>query len=267
LLKLDNGIFAKLESKNPSGSIKDRMVKFMIEQAEKRGKLKKGFTIIEATSGNTGIALSMIAAVNNYKTKIFMPYHMSEERKKVMRYYGAELVLTDSMEEAVEKAKREAEKPNSFLLNQFGNKDNVEAHRLGTGKEIVQQLGKKIDYFIAGIGTGGTVMGAGKAIKEKGSNAKIIGILPGNPKKNKIEGIGCYYSKEIVKEEFLDDIVRVSNMNAIKETKLLARYFGLFVGISSGANYHVAKKYPGTVATILPDSANRYISTTLFQEE
>jgi cysteine synthase A len=267
LLELDNGIFAKLESINPSGSIKDRMVKFMVEQAEKRGELKKGSTIVEATSGNTGIALSMIGKLKGYNVKIFMPKHMSEERKRMMKYFGATLVLTGSMEEAMGKAGEEAKKENTFLLNQFKNGDNIEAHRIGTGREIAEQLNKKIDYFVAGIGTGGTIMGAGRTIKEKNPNARIIGVLPKDKEDNKIEGIGSYYRKEIVEEKFLDEILLISNKEAIDAARGLAKHFGLLVGPSSGANYAAAKKLNGTIATILPDSANRYLSTKLFQQE
>lgn len=267
IIRLGESIYAKLESMNPSGSIKDRMVKFMIEQAEKRAELKKGFTIVEATSGNTGIALSMLGSLNGYKIKIFMPEYMSEERKKLIRYFGAEIYLTGSMEEAVERAEEEADRGSTFLLNQFKNRDNIEAHRVGTGKEILEQVGKKIDYFVAGIGTGGTVMGAGKAIKEKYPEAKVVGVLPQEPEKNQIEGIGCYYSKEIIDESFLDEIIEISNQEAIKAAKQLARQFGLFVGISSGANYAAAKKLNDTVVTVLPDSANRYLSTELFKGE
>ena len=263
LLELDNGIFAKLESVNPSGSIKDRMVKFIIEQAEKRGKLNEGMAIAEATSGNTGIALSMIAAMKGYRAKIFMPKYMSEERKKMMLYFGAELVLTNSMEEAVEKAEQEAKKENTFLLNQFKNKDNIEAHFQTTGQEILKQISKRIDYFVAGIGTGGTIVGAGRAIKEKNPNARIIGVLPKDKEDNKIEGIGSYYRKEILEEKFLDEILLISNKEAIEAAKSLAKRFGLFVGISSGANYAAAKKLKGTIVTVLPDSANRYLSTEL----
>ncbi len=265
LVELDNGIFAKLESANPSGSIKDRMVKFMIEQAEKRGELKKGFTIVEATSGNTGIALSMIGKLKGYKVKIFMPKHMSDERKRMMKYFGATLVLTGSMEEAMEKAGKEARKQGAFLLNQFKNKDNIEAHFQTTGQEILKQVGRKIDYFVAGIGTGGTIMGAGRAIKEKHPNARIIGVLPKDKEDNKIEGIGWYYKKEIVDQSFFDKILMIPNSEAIEAAKSLAKRFGLFVGISSGANYAAAKKFKGTIAIILPDSANRYLSTELLK--
>ena len=265
LIELDKGIFAKLESANPSGSIKDRMVKFMLEEAERKGELKKGYSVVEATSGNTGIALSLIGRLKGYKVKIFMPQYMSEERKKMMKYFGAELSLTNSMEEAVEKAEKEAEGKGVFLLNQFKNYANIDAHYFGTGREIVKQRGKRIDFFVAGIGTGGTIMGAGKTIKERYANARVVGVLPQKPGKNKIEGIGCYYSKEIVDESFLDEVVKISNTEAIEETKNLTRKFGLFVGISSGANYAAAKKLNGTIATVLPDSANRYLSTELFR--
>ena len=267
LIKLHGNIFAKLEAMNPSGSIKDRMVKFMLEEAERKGELKKGYEVVESTSGNTGIALSLIGKLKGYRVKIFMPKYMSEERKKMMKYFGAELSLTDSMEEAVEKAEKESEKKGVFLLNQFKNRANIDAHYFGTGREIVEQLGKRIDFFVAGIGTGGTAMGAGKAVKEKYPKAKIVGVLPQEPEKNKIEGIGCYYSKEIIDESFLDKKIEISNQEAIKAAKQLAKQFGLFVGISSGANYAAAKKLNGTIVTVLPDSANRYLSTKLFKEE
>lgn len=265
LLELEKNVFAKLESVNPSGSIKDIMVKFMLEQAEKRGELKKGNLIVEATSGNTGISLAMIGKLKGYRVKIFMPHYMSEERKKLIRYFGAELEFADSMEEARQKAAEEAKKPGVFLLNQFKNADNVKAHELVTGKEILKQLkGKKIDFFVAGIGTGGTLIGAGKALRKKFPKIKLIGVLPESAETNKIEGIGYYYQKEIVDEKSINEIVKVSNETAMQTARELAQRFGLFVGISSGANFAVARKLKGTVVTVLPDSANRYLSTALF---
>ncbi|HDD72540.1 MAG TPA: PLP-dependent cysteine synthase family protein [Candidatus Aenigmarchaeota archaeon] len=262
LIQLDEHVYAKPEFLNPTGSIKDRMVKYMIEAAEKSGELKPGYTVVEATSGNTGISLSMIASLKGYKAKIFMPETMSIERRKIMEAYGAELVLTESMNEAVKRAEELGKNNGYFYLNQFRNKNNVLTHRYTTGQEILDSM-DGIDAFVAGIGTGGTIMGVGQALRERFPDVKLIGILP-KDEPNRIEGIGCYYG-EILKEDFLDRIVRVSNSEAFSTARELARTKGLLVGPSSGANYFVAKtlKYE-RVVTVLPDSGSRYLSTGLF---
>ena len=257
----NNGIYAKLEFFNPSGSMKDRMVSHMLTVSEKQGEIKKGDVISEATSGNTGIALSMISASRGYKAKIFMPEYMSEERKKIIRAYGAELVLTKSMEEA-EKLAEEEKDNNAFFLDQFNRKENADAHYLTTGRELIEQMqGNKIDAFIAGIGTGGTIMGVARKLREKGET-EIIGILP-KDEKNEIEGIGCYY-QSIVQEDEISEIIRVSNKDAKNAQEKLIKEHGIFAGVSSGANYFVAQalKEKGyeNVATIFADSADRYIS-------
>jgi len=257
-----DGVRAKIEFFNPSGSIKDRMVKFMIEEAEKRGELESG-KIMEATSGNTGIALAMISAAKGYKASVFMPKDKSIERRKLMKAYSAELVLTGSMEEAVEKAREKAGKENAFYLNQFENPDNVKAHYMETGKELLEQV-SNVDVLVAGVGTGGTLVGVGKRIREKFPEAKIVGVLPSD-ESNKIEGIGCYYNETLFKEDFADEIIEVSNAEAMNSARYLIGK-GLFVGISSGANFSVAKKFSGQdVVTFFPDSADRYLSTELFR--
>ncbi len=262
LLQLDDHVYAKLEFLNPTGSIKDRMVKYMIESAEKSGELKPGCTIVEATSGNTGISLSMIASIKGYKVKIFMPETMSVERRKLMEAYGAELVLTENMDEAVKMAEELGRNEGYFYLDQFKNKNNVLTHRYTTGQEILEAM-DRIDAFVAGIGTGGTIMGVGQALRERFPDVKLIGILP-KDKPNRIEGIGCYY-RDILKEDFLDKIVRVSNTEAFYTARELAKTKGLLVGPSSGANYFVAKNLEyERVVTVLPDSGSRYLSTGLF---
>lgn len=273
-------IYAKMENLNPSGSIKDRIAKYMIEDAEKRGILKPGMTIVEPTSGNTGIALSFVSSIKGYEFIAVIPEFASKERIEIMKHYGAKVVLTRKeigVKGAVEKAKKLAERLNGFMPNQFENENNVLAHKETTGKEILEQV-KNVDVFVAGVGTGGTLIGVAKALKEKNPNVKIIGVEPasspllskGKVGHHKIEGIGEDFIPKIVENnlELIDQIIVVTDKEAIQTSRRLARE-GLFVGISSGANVSaslkIAKKLKNKkVVTVLPDSADRYYSTELF---
>ncbi len=287
LTKVEADIFAKLEYLNPSGSIKDRIAKYMIEQAENRDDLKPGYTIVEATSGNTGIAFSLAAAARDYGMVVVMPETASVERRTIMKHYGADVVLTpaqDFIEGAVRKAKDLAKQPGWWMPSQFENFDNVAAHRETTGKEILLQVpGGKIDAFVAGIGTGGTLMGVAQALKAADLETRIVAVEPIGSKTNatrevaehlsiiahKIEGIGDGFIPPIVKTEMIDEWIQVCDEDAIRTSCRLAKEEALFVGISSGANVYaslkVAKKLGKrkVVVTVLPDSADRYYSTDL----
>ncbi|PIY35431.1 MAG: cysteine synthase A, partial [Candidatus Aenigmarchaeota archaeon CG_4_10_14_3_um_filter_37_21] len=246
-IKMDSEtIYAKMENLNPSGSIKDRIAKYMIEDAEKRGILKPGMTIVEPTSGNTGIALSFVSSIKGYEFIAVIPEFASKERIEIMKHYGAKVVLTRKeigVKGAVEKAKKLAERLNGFMPNQFENENNVLAHKETTGKEILEQV-KNVDVFVAGVGTGGTLIGVAKALKEKNPNVKIIGVEPasspllskGKVGHHKIEGIGEDFIPKIVENnlELIDQIIVVTDKEAIQTSRRLARE-GLFVGISSGA--------------------------------
>ncbi|MCS7135223.1 MAG: cysteine synthase A [Candidatus Aenigmarchaeota archaeon] len=274
-------IFAKMENLNPSGSVKDRIAKYMIEKAEEAGLLKPGMTIVEPTSGNTGIALSLVSSVKGYNFIAVMPEFASKERIKIMKHYGAKVILTPKekgMKGAVEKAMKLAKKMNAFMPNQFENENNILAHKETTGKEILRQV-KRVDIFVAAVGTGGTLIGVAKALKEKNKNVKIIAVEPhsspllskGKMGFHKIEGIGEDFVPKIVEKnlDLIDDIITVRDGQAIETSKKLSK-MGLFVGISSGANVFaslkVAKKFKNkNIVTILPDSADRYYSTDLFK--
>lgn len=279
-------IFAKLEFLNPSGSIKDRMVLYAIEAAEKRGELKKNATIVEATSGNTGIALSMVAAVKGYNAVIVLPKTTSDEKIEILEAFGAKLILTPpkkGIKGTIEKAKQVAKNKRAFLLNQFENPDNVRSHEI-TGKEILEQV-KNVDAFVAGIGTGGTLIGVAKVLKRKNPRARIVAVEPAKVpafynmfyQKNllvkhgiphKIEGIGEGFVPKILSENknLVDEVMLVKDEDAIKMAKRLAKKEGLFVGPSSGANVwaamRLAKKMGRgkNVTTVLPDTGQRYLS-------
>jgi cysteine synthase A len=277
--------YAKVEYVNPSGSIKDRIAKYMIEQAEKRGDLKKGDTIIEATSGNTGIAFSMAGAAKGYKVVIVMCETMTEERRNFMRAYGAEVISTpacDNLKGAVKKAKELAKQPGYWMPAQFDNYDNVEAHRILMGTEIINQVPDGwVDAFVAGVGTGGTLMGVAKALKEINPNVKIVAAQPatsqeltgGKVGEHRIDGIGDGFIPSIVDMSIIDDAVNVEDETAVSWSRMLAREKGLFAGISSGANVYaavqIAKKLKKgqTVVTVLPDSQDRYASLGIFTDK
>jgi cysteine synthase A len=286
-------IYAKLEYMNPSGSIKDRMVAYAIKNAEKRGKLRKGYTIVEATSGNTGVALAMVAATKGYKSVIVMPKSTSDIKKKMMRSFGAKLVLTPDkggIAAVVNKAKELAKRKNSWMLNQFENPDNPRSH-IEIGKEIVKALGRDgVDAFVAAIGTGGTLVGVSKALKGVNQKTRIVAVEPmkapafynmfygkslkiGSGISHGIEGIGEGFVPKILAENrrVVDDVMLVKDADAFKTMGELIKKEGVFVGMSSGANVwaalKVAKKLGEgrTVVTVLPDSGQRYLSSGIFK--
>ncbi len=279
LIKINN-VYAKLESVNPSGSIKDRVALEIIEAAERDGKLKKGYTIVEASSGNTGISLSMIAAVKGYKIIVVMPENMSEERKQMMKAFGAKLVLTSksgSLKETIEKAEELAKKPNTFCVRQFSNLNNIKAQEK-TGEEILKEIGA-VDAVVAGVGTGGTLMGISNVMKKVNPNLKVIAVEPEEAavmfggsdvriRGHKIQGIGDGFIPQLIDMNKVDEVYTVKSEEAIKLAKELCKKYGLLVGISSGANMFVAlklaKKYK-KIATVLPDRGERYLSMKLFK--
>jgi len=273
-----NGIYAKLETTNPTGSIKDRIAFYMVKKAEQRNELKKGNTILEVTSGNTGIALSMVSAIRGYKFIAVMPESMSLERRRMMKAFGAEIVLTpaeEDMDGALTKYNELVEKyPDAWLSQQFENQDNIEAHELGLGKEIIEQTSGKVDAFVAGTGTGGTIVGVAKALKKINPAVKIIAVEPaesavlsgGKQGLHKIQGIGEGFIPKIVEDNFslFDEVITVKSNDAIKMSKRLAKEYGILVGISSGANVLAAMKMKEKykkVVTVLPDRGERYLST------
>jgi len=274
------GILAKLETTNPTGSIKDRMAWYMVKKAEERKKLKPGMEIIEVTSGNTGISFAMISAVKGYKFTAIMPESMSIERRKIMRLFGAEIILTPSKEDMAGAMRKFKEiikkKKNVWLPRQFENKDNIKAHELGIGKEILKETKGKIDAFVAGVGTGGTLIGVAKALKKANPKVKIVAVEPaespvlsgGKPSLHKIQGIGEGFIPKLVQEniDIIDEVIAIKSKDAIKMSKELARKYGLLVGISSGANFLAAKqlrkKYQ-RIVTVFPDRGERYLSLFL----
>lgn len=280
-LGLKSKILAKLEYFNPAGSVKDRVALKMIEDAEENGTLKKGSVIIEPTSGNTGIGLASVAASKGYKLIITMPETMSVERRKLIAAYGAELVLTDGskgMNGAIEKAEELArEIPDSIVAGQFVNPSNPKAHFETTGPEIWEDTDGTVDFFVAGVGTGGTITGTGEYLKSKNSNIKIIGIEPsdspvlsgGKAGAHPLQGIGAGFVPDVLNTDVIDEIITVTGDEAFSASRMLAKNEGVLVGISSGAALHIAiekaKKEEGkTIVVLLPDLGDRYLSTTLF---
>ncbi len=282
---LNAKIFAKLEYFNPAGSVKDRVAKAMIDDAEASGNLKPGSVIIEPTSGNTGIGLSSVAAARGYRIIIVMPETMSIERRKLMKAYGAELVLTEGskgMKGAIEKASELAgEIPDSWIAGQFVNPANPKIHEDTTGPEIWQDTDGKVDIFIAGVGTGGTLTGTGKYLKEQNPDIKIIAVEPagspvlsaGRSGAHKIQGIGAGFVPEVLNTRLYNEIFLVNDDDAFTMGKLIGKTEGFLVGISSGAALHaaieVAKRAENAeknIAVILPDTGERYLSTALFSE-
>ena len=278
-------ILVKLEYFNPAGSVKDRIAKQMIEEAEAEGTLKPGSVIVEPTSGNTGIGLSMIAQTKGYKSIIVMPESMSIERRKLMKAYGAELVLTpakDGMKGAIAKAKEIVENtPNAWTPGQFTNQANVHAHYKTTGPEIWQDTNGNVDILIAGVGTGGTITGTGTYLKEQNPHLEVIAVEPadspvlagGKPGAHKIQGIGAGFVPDVLNQNIYDRIIHVTNEDAIENGKLISKKEGVLVGISSGAAIWAAiqeakreENSGKTIVAILPDSGDRYLSTALFED-
>lgn len=283
--KLEVKLIGKLEYFNPAGSVKDRIAYAMIKDAEEKGLLKEDSVIIEPTSGNTGIGIASVASSKGYRTILTMPETMSVERRNIVKAYGAEIVLTkgsDGMKGAIEKAKELAKEiPNSFIPGQFENHANPYVHYTTTGPEIWDDTDGDIDIFISGIGTGGTITGVGKYLKEKNPNIKVIAVEPedspvlskGKSGAHKIQGIGAGFIPSILDTSIYDEVISVSNENAFENSKQLARLEGFIVGISSGAVLHAVKilaqreeNKNKTVVAILPDSGDRYFSTPLFME-
>ena len=282
---LEAKILAKLEYFNPAGSVKDRIAKAMLDDAEKSGKLKAGSVIIEPTSGNTGIGLASVAAARGYRIIIVMPETMSVERRQLMKAYGAELVLTEGakgMKGAIAKADELAKEiPNSFIPGQFVNPANPAAHRATTGPEIWEDTDGKVDIFVAGVGTGGTVTGVGEFLKSKNPNVKIVAVEPacspvltkGTAGAHKIQGIGAGFVPETLNTKIYDEVIAVENEAAFEAGREIGKKEGVLVGISSGAALWAAKelaKRPEnkgkTIVALLPDTGDRYLSTALFAE-
>jgi len=284
-LGLNARILAKLEYFNPGGSAKDRIAKTMIDEAEASGKLKPGSVIIEPTSGNTGIGLASVAAAKGYRIIITMPETMSMERRLLMKAYGAELVLTEGakgMTGAIAKAEELArEIPDSFIPGQFVNPANPAAHRAGTGPEIWEDTGGQVDIFVAGVGTGGTITGAGQYLKERNPALRVVAVEPkdspvlseGRAGAHKIQGIGAGFIPEVLDTSVYDEVLTVSSEDAFAAGRLAGRKEGILVGISSGAALHGAielarrPEHAGrTIVVLLPDTGDRYLSTPLFED-
>ena len=277
-LKGEN-VFAKAEFLNPGGSIKDRVALAMIEGAERDGKLNKNSVIVEPTSGNTGIGIALVGRLKGYRVRIVMPENMSIERKKLIRTLGAELILTpaeDGIKGSVDYVEKMAsEDPNVVVCQQFENPDNPRIHYEETAHELWRQMRGEIDSFVAGVGSGGTLQGVGKFLKEHNSDILIVAVEPKNvsailghePGLHQIQGIGDGFIPEILDVSMVDEVIEVTDEDAIETTRQLGRNYGLMVGISSGANVWAARqlalKHKGNITTVLPDRAERYFSTAL----
>lgn len=283
-LGLSAKVIGKLEYLNPAGSVKDRVAKFMIDEAEKSGKVNKDTVIIEPTSGNTGIGLASVASARGYKVIIVMPDSMSEERQLILKAYGAELVLTDGskgMAGAIEKANELAKEfSNSFIPGQFDNFDNPKAHFNSTGPEIYDDMDGNVDFFVAGIGTGGTISGCGEFLKSKNQNIKIVGVEPfdspvlteGKSGAHKLQGIGAGFIPKVLNTKIYDEIIKVKTEEAYETARMIGVMEGILVGISSGAAAFAAielAKRPENkgknIVVLLPDTGDRYLSTDLFK--
>ena len=284
-LGLKAKLLAKLEYLNPAGSVKDRVAKNMIDEAEKTGKLVPGSVIIEPTSGNTGIGLASVAAARGYRLIIVMPDTMSVERRQIMKAYGAELVLSEGakgMSGAIEKANELADTiPNSIIAGQFVNPANPAAHRASTGPEIYADTDGKVDIFVAGVGTGGTITGVGEYLKEKDPNIKVVAVEPasspvlsgGKAGPHKLQGIGAGFVPEVLNTGIYDEILTIENEAAFEMGRLIGKKEGVLVGISSGAAVEAAVQLAGrpenegkNIVVLLPDTGDRYLSTALFAE-
>jgi len=272
-------VFAKAEFLNPGGSIKDRVAVAMIEGAERNGRLKPGYTIVEPTSGNTGIGITLVGRLKGYRVCIVMPENMSAERKKLIKALGGELILTPAeqgISGAINKVKEiQTNEPNVFVPQQFENPDNPRVHYEETASELWEQMGGDIDCFVAGVGSGGTLQGIGKFLKEHNPKVRIVAVEPKNvsallghePGLHQIQGIGDGFIPAVLDVSLVDEVVEVTDDDAIETTRALGRDYGLLVGISSGANVWAARimaqKISGNIATVLPDRAERYFSTSL----
>lgn len=284
--KLKGKLFAKLEYFNPCGSVKDRVAKAMLDDAEERGLIGKGSVIIEPTSGNTGIGLAAVGTARGYRVIIVMPDSMSVERRTLMTAYGAELVLTDGrlgMTGAIEKAQELAKGiKGSFIPSQFDNKANPKAHFDTTGPEIYNDLDGKVDFFVAGVGTGGTISGTGEYLKSKNSEVKIVAVEPessavlsgGKPSGHKIQGIGAGFIPNVLNKDIYDEIIPVSDEDAFKWGRIIGKKMGILTGISSGAALCAAIKVAErcenegkNIVVLFPDTGDRYLSTPMFTDE
>ncbi len=282
-LGLNAKLYAKLESFNPAGSVKDRVAKNIIEQAENDGRLKKGSVVIEPTSGNTGIGLALVCLMKGYKVILTMPESMSLERRKLLKAYGAEIVLTDKnkgMQGAIDKANEIAKTlPNSIIAGQFENNANPQAHYDTTAEEIYLDLDGQVDVFVSAVGTGGTLSGIGKYLKERNANAKVVAVEPSGSAvlsgesagSHKIQGIGAGFIPSTLDKSVVDKVIKVTDENAVLYSKLLTKHEGVLSGISSGATLYGAieiaknKDYQGkNIVFVLPDGGEKYLSTELF---